>query len=682
MNLEKNVEQNLYELLPTGKLHGKKAVIVPKRRLLVGRSEACDLVLKYPDISAIHAVLEVSDKVLKVYDMNSRNGTYVNDTKIVAQEFKLGDILKFGSNTYIFKNFEPEEALPPALDMLEAVPAPLATPPVMPSKLPDPIEEAPEAEVTPPPQAPKLPESIDDVFVPRVQYPLAKDPKAEFSEYIFEDAEQLYPIFNYDTQRASVEVIILFQDKIYSVDYLPMKNGTYKLVGWNPSANEIEYAYLGKEEKVPFVEITNGEVLVHPIHDYECLILNDSTTPDVGHMPSGPIMLKSDDILRYSKGDLQIFIRGADAPPKVATAPIFRRDKELKKYFLLVYLILFLFLGLMYAIDVDPDADKEKIPERIATILYKKVKKKTVASKAVVKTKEAPKKVVQKSTQVKKAVVKTPTKQKQTTNKAKANVRKNTGAKKVPKIVKVKKAPPKKGPKNKIRPKVTQAKKKTGGKTFRRSKRVAKSRARGKAKGHVDTYKSFDFSSSLNSLVSKGGAIKSVKAAAKSEADTGLSGVEAGGESATLRKAKVSQKVGSLTGAASGRLDTSKGVEGLVQKRGIRTVGIPASIVVLGGMDPSIIRDILLEHIPQFRYCYQKELDRAAREFDGSVPLVFTIGASGHVTRAGVGSTGTSLPGSVKGCVVNVLKGIKFPEPPGGGIVEVRQPMSFYAKRK
>lgn len=95
-------------------------------------------------------------------------------------------------------------------------------------------------------------------------------------------------------------------------------------------------------------------------------------------------------------------------------------------------------------------------------------------------------------------------------------------------------------------------------------------------------------------------------------------------------------------------------------------------------MDPDIIRQILRENIPQFRYCYQKELDRyPGKKIADVIPLSFTIGASGHVSRAGV-SGRSRLSASVKKCVVNVLRGIQFPSPRGGGTVDVKQPMNFY----
>ena len=72
--------------------------------------------------------------------------------------------------------------------------------------------------------------------------------------------EDLYPIFKYQSHKDAVEIIILFKDKIFSVDYLPFKkNTTYYLVGnISKDSNDIEYSYLGDKQRVPFVKILGG----------------------------------------------------------------------------------------------------------------------------------------------------------------------------------------------------------------------------------------------------------------------------------------------------------------------------------------------------------------------------------------------------------------------------------------
>jgi hypothetical protein len=173
-----------------------------------------------------------------------------------------------------------------------------------------------------------------------------------------------------------------------------------------------------------------------------------------------------------------------------------------------------------------------------------------------------------------------------------------------------------------------------------------------------------------------------VKAAGSGGSNAYGDGVATGaGSGSSLQKAAVSNSMGSLTGVADGVIGReSKGAEGLSSKTTIFTAGIPAETVVLGSMDPDVIRRILMDNLPKFRYCYQSELERAGREVSGVIKLNFVIGASGHVAQAGV-EDATNLPGGVKRCVVNVLRGIQFPEPMGGGTVEVKQPMNFYPKK-
>jgi hypothetical protein len=652
-------EATLFELLPRT-VEGKGTVLY-KKRIMIGSADTCDVVINQPDVSPIHAVLEITPKGCKVFDMNSSKGTFVNGKKEIVAPFKLGDTLTFGRQEYDFRKYDPTE-LPPVLDMLD---------PALPPK----IGKAPKKKPSLPSQTPSVNGSVEEL--PRVEYPLAQDPKAEFSEYIFEDVETLYPIFNYEVNSEAVEVIILFKGRVYSVDYLPGKKGVYKLVGSESSDRDIEYAYLGKDEKVDFVKIENNEVFIFPLFGYELLSLSDKRNEIKG---TDPVHLGADDILRFDKGDIQIFVRQTASPPKVAAAPIFRRDKELRKYLLLMFLLVFAFLGTMSGLEVDEELEKEKVPERIATILYKK--KLTVSKKPVVdSTKNKPKQKVQKSPKQKISKDQPKDKTQKVTNTNTPAQSGQKGSKDAKKVGKVKKATPNKGPTNtkttRVRPTNN---KKTGGK---RSPRVGKraSNRVSKNKGRVDTYKSFDFKSTVSSLLSKGGTTKSARAADSSAATSVTDSGATLGESATVKMAKSTNNVGDLSGDTKGVLDSAKGVEGLVRKNKMFFAGLPYKTVHLGGMDPDVIRRILLEHLPQFRYCYQKELDRASAAFNGVVKLDFIIGASGHVTKAGVETISSRLPGKVKGCVVNVLKGIKFPEPMGGGVVEVSQPMNFYPRK-
>ena len=445
---------------------------------------------------------------------------------------------------------------------------------------------------------------------------------------------------------------------------------------------------MAKEEAFPFITIgTSGDVTVQRPHKYDVLYLGDRDDAQDINQSKEVFALDPQDMIRFNRGFNSIFCRVTDSPPKVKKAPFFRRDPDFRKYLFVMLFYIVVIVGALALYPVNDELEKEKDPKKLRTILYKpkfrteKAKLTAAKSKAITKTEKA-KKVVQKSPKQeltkekqKPKVVKKPTPK---TAKPKVD-KKAAGSKTAKNVQKVKKMP-KAGPatpKNSKTPKLAKAKTK-GGRPNAAPKRVAKSSARSKSRGHVDTYKAVNLKSTINSMFAKGGSSSAANVKGGSGATSGYTNLSTGGAAVgDVKKAEVSSNLGSLTGAATGKLTNTKGAEGLVSKRAVYTAGIPSNTVVLGSMDPDVIRRILREHIPQFRYCYQKELDRASKRFSGVVSLNFTIGASGRVTQAGVGAN-SNLPASVKGCVVNVLRGIKFPEPVGGGKVGVKQPINFY----
>ncbi|MDA9981938.1 FHA domain-containing protein [Gammaproteobacteria bacterium] len=128
---------------------------------LVGR-EDCELLLTSPHSSRKHAKLTLSEGLLRVEDLGSANGTYVNDEKIVTAELKDGDVVRFDTEEFFV--IEPTQPVAEPVDenrtmMRPAIPAPEAVPEqVVPQKAPekdpekDP-EKEPEKAPAPPPKA-------------------------------------------------------------------------------------------------------------------------------------------------------------------------------------------------------------------------------------------------------------------------------------------------------------------------------------------------------------------------------------------------------------------------------------------------------------------------------------------------------------------------------------------------
>ena len=89
-------------VIMTGKLLGKKYDLV-KEENIIGRSSECEIPIKEEDISRNHAKLVVVANLVKVSDMGSTNGTYVNRKKVDGEAvLENGDQLRCGNTVFKF----------------------------------------------------------------------------------------------------------------------------------------------------------------------------------------------------------------------------------------------------------------------------------------------------------------------------------------------------------------------------------------------------------------------------------------------------------------------------------------------------------------------------------------------------------------------------------------------------
>lgn len=275
-----------YELIASNldlKIQGN---IFAKGRILIGRSESCDLIVSHDALSTVHAVLEVSDDSATIFDMNSTNGTYVGEEKVISKTIALNSSFRLADIEFEFRKHVSTQT-----------------------------------------ELPKVAPKVSDVF--------HAESTAAVAEYIFEDKEELYPIFKYESINRAVEVIILFKEKVFSIDYLPEGNSTYFLSGKADSDDELEFPYLLKNQKVKFLDIHKGSCEVQNIPGFEIVYLGDQK-------PGSNYELHENDLVKIFKDDIQIFVRNVVAPPRIVAAPIFRRDPEFRNsiFFSLVALVL------------------------------------------------------------------------------------------------------------------------------------------------------------------------------------------------------------------------------------------------------------------------------------------------------------------------------------------------------
>lgn len=91
-----------------GAVHGElvpvdsgTSIKLTKERMLVGRRDNCDIVLRHSNVSSHHCELYLEDDYWHVRDLNSRNGTRVNGVRVVSEErLDPGDVLSVAHHEF------------------------------------------------------------------------------------------------------------------------------------------------------------------------------------------------------------------------------------------------------------------------------------------------------------------------------------------------------------------------------------------------------------------------------------------------------------------------------------------------------------------------------------------------------------------------------------------------------
>ena len=97
------------ELIPVG---GGDPIPLLKKRLMIGRRESCDIVLRFANVSGQHCELIADKGYWYVMDKGSRNGTKVNGVRVASMRKRLdpSDILTVAKHKYELR-YSPVEDL-------------------------------------------------------------------------------------------------------------------------------------------------------------------------------------------------------------------------------------------------------------------------------------------------------------------------------------------------------------------------------------------------------------------------------------------------------------------------------------------------------------------------------------------------------------------------------------------
>jgi len=87
-------------IIASGTMKGQR-LILPDREVIVGRDEECHMRIASSLISRKHCTLKGTSQGVWVRDLESQNGTYVNDVAISEPYLmKSGDVLRIGASLF------------------------------------------------------------------------------------------------------------------------------------------------------------------------------------------------------------------------------------------------------------------------------------------------------------------------------------------------------------------------------------------------------------------------------------------------------------------------------------------------------------------------------------------------------------------------------------------------------
>ena len=113
-----DAEKLLGELVPQG---GGDPIPLRKDRLMVGRRETCDIILRFGNVSSNHCELTLESGYWFVKALGSRNGTRLNGYRITKKRMDPGDTLSIAKRDYKAKYSPAElgaEGPPPDVDVM------------------------------------------------------------------------------------------------------------------------------------------------------------------------------------------------------------------------------------------------------------------------------------------------------------------------------------------------------------------------------------------------------------------------------------------------------------------------------------------------------------------------------------------------------------------------------------
>jgi hypothetical protein len=626
---------------------------------VIGSALSSDIRIQQNSVSNVHAVVEMDDKGNAViFDMASETGMYINGKKSVSENLKDGDEVKIGFATLGFKKVAVSDAAKAA-----------------------------------PPEMVKSTGSGRTLFY---------DAKEDFRPLILEDERNVIQIFDYpNAGERCLQVVMYWGATILDVEHIlekdpvtlgETKNATFAVPGL---PGEFTLASSGAEgANLQFATGMTGVVR----SGSKMISLDDLEQPR--------FHLKQNDLAKIQYKEFTFFVSYSPVPPHLRRQRVLERDPlYMQIWFTSMGLTLAMLVGIA-AMKPEKRPDVEEVPPQIATMIFKPVpppppppkpkvevqpkpvekppepvKKPPPPPKKIPPVKVQPKPVVKPAPQQPVKVHTAPTPKPQPAVNQVKGAAPNPGGGNAGEGAKAAGDEGKKGAPNKPKARLHQN-------DSRGNPRLnTPNRSQVQGTGNVEAMFS-DLTGSISKSMAAGQA--GARAAGENLGGFGNQTTEGNGGLGQMGtgkggggSSKNSQGLGNR-GYGMGKSGTGLGAIGSGgdlsgSGNGGRPnveVGNASETIVMGGLDKSVIDEYIKRHMNQLRNCYTKELNSATGRLAGRIATRFVISGSGRVSQAGV--TSSSMGNAkVESCVLGVLKRIVFPEPLGGGVVEVDYPFSF-----
>lgn len=636
----------------------KKTYKVNKKRLVIGSALSSDIRIQQNAVSNVHAVVEMDEQgQAHIYDMASETGVFVNDKKVLSEALKDGDEVKIGFGTLTYKRTQVQDSAVPSMPAQMAMKSPARK--------------------------------------------LYYDAQEDYRPLILEDERNVIQIFEYPAaNEQALQVVMYWGEVILDVRHITDHDPV--ILGETKKAT---FCVPGMTSDFPLVTFEGG-VTLQVNQEMTGVVRSGRSVTALADLGATRITLKQSDQAKIQFRDITFFLSYSPVPPHLRRQRVIERDPVYTRIWFSSLALTIALILLLVGIQPEKKLETEELPPRVAAIIFKPIPPPPPPPVEKPKPQPEPEKKVE------------PPKPKPEPPKPKPKP--TPPPKELPKQVKPAPVPPKQVTKPQEKPIVNTTKgspapanKPAGGNEGAGAKAAGDEGKRGKpnapkapvpmnrgagspsqntaakspvqGKGNVEALFS-DITGSISKNMAAGSAGNAgSNLRAHSAFDTegngggGLvgSGSGGGGTSTTSQGLSNSGKGDGLRGSGMGAIGRGGNLSGTGNGPGRPNVevGNGADTIIMGGLDKSVIDEIVKRHMPQISYCYKKELN-GATGLQGRVLARWVISGSGRVSQAGVESTSLGNA-NVERCLVGVIKSMIFPEPLGGGIVEVSYPFSF-----